>query len=96
MTRRVSLKSGKPYDVYCGRPSPYGNPFSSKEKSIAKYTVRTRKESLEKFKEYLLNNSEFQDIIKELKGKTLACWCDEKQRCHVDIIIEFLHTNRLF
>ena len=45
------------YDVYIGRPTIWGNPFSHKEGTKAKYKVDTREEAIEKFKEYLLNTS---------------------------------------
>lgn len=95
-TKRVSIKSGKPYDVYIGRPGIYGNPFSSKPSKYAKEIVSTRKEAIEKFRTYLLNNPELLDKIYELQGKTLACWCDENQSCHGDVIIDIIHTRRLF
>ena len=95
-TKRVSMKSGEPYDVYIGRPSEFGNPFSSKPSKYAKEIVHTRKESIAKFRHYLLNNPELLAKIQELRGKTLACWCNQNQSCHGDVIIEIINTRRLF
>lgn len=95
-TKRVSIKSGLPYDQYIGRPSEFGNPFSSKPSKYETINVETRKESIERFRHYLLNNPELLDKIQELRGKTLACWCDENQSCHGDVIIDIIHTRRLF
>jgi len=97
-TTRVSIKSGKPYDVYIGRSasSIWGNPFSSKPSKYAKEITTSRKESIEKFRHYLLNNPELLAKIQELRGKTLACWCSTTQACHGDVIIDIIHTQRLF
>lgn len=95
-TKRVSIKSGKPYDVYIGRPSKWGNIYSSKSSKYAKYLTKNRKESIEKYREYILNNQELLNSLDELRGKTIACWCDENQSCHGDILIKLLNIRRLF
>ncbi len=68
-----------PYDVYCGRPSKWGNPFTIGKDG-------TRKEVIEKFREYLLTSGLIDDIL-ELKGKILGCWC-KPLSCHCDILAE--------
>lgn len=77
------------YDVYIGRPSKFGNPFS----------VQTygREKCLELFREYFLNRVKQDDTFKEavlsLKDKTLGCFCKQPNRevaCHGDIIKEWL------
>ena len=37
------------YDVYIGRPSQWGNPFSHREGTLAKYKVATREEAMRKY-----------------------------------------------
>jgi hypothetical protein len=64
----------EPYDVYIGRPSKWGNPFSHKPGTLAEFRVRDRKEAIQKFEEYLLNNEELMNDLHELKGKVLGCW----------------------
>ena len=75
----------EPYDVYVGRPSPYGNP----------YIVGTdgdREEVIHKFREYFMGNKELQArALKECRGKKLGCWC-APQSCHADVIAEFVNT----
>lgn len=95
-TTRVSIKSGKPYDVYIGRPSKYANIFTNKESKFDVIKTESRKESIERFREYLRNNTQLQKDIEELRGKVIACWCDENQSCHGDVIIEFLNKRKLF
>lgn len=94
-TRLVNIKSSKPYDVYIGRPSPFGNPFSHKEGTLAKFKTKTRKEAVEKYREWVLKNPTMLEKIKKLKGKRLGCWCSPLE-CHGDVIIEILENKRLF
>ena len=64
----------KPYDVYIGRPSKWGNPFSN----------GTREENIAKYKKWLRTDGPIDDIH-ELKGKILGCWCAPKA-CHGDVL----------
>jgi len=90
----VNIKHGAAYDVYIGRPGPWGNPYSHKEATIAKYKVATVEEAIEKYREYLLNNEELLNQLHTLKGKVLGCWCMPKNPkhgkyyCHGQILIE--------
>lgn len=81
------------YDIYCGRPSKWGNPFShKKEKNLAKWIVSSRKEAIEKYREWI-TKGEGRFLLKdlhELKGKTLGCWCKPKS-CHCDILCELVN-----
>ena len=85
-TTVVHCKKSK-YDVYIGRPSKWGNPFSHKKGTIAKYKVKTRKEAVEKYAEWILKQPELMKDLSELKGKTLGCWC-KPLMCHGDILAE--------
>lgn len=90
MTKVVHCKK-EPYDVYIGRPSIWGNPYSHKPGTLAKYKVDTREEAIQCYKIHLLD-SNLLDKIEELSGKTLGCWCRPK-RCHGDVIIEVLNDR---
>lgn len=79
-----------PYDFLIDRSTPFGNPWSHKNDTLAQFKVATRLEALKKFKEYLLSNKELQERLKPMKGKTLGCWCKPDQACHGDIIADFL------
>jgi hypothetical protein len=82
----VNKSSKKPYDVYVGRPSKFGNPFSHQEHTIAKYRTDTREEALDKFEEWVLSQPEMVAMIKrELKNKVLCCFCSP-QRCHAHFL----------
>jgi hypothetical protein len=93
-TKVVHIK--EPHDVYIGRPSKWGNPYSHKEGTLAEFKVNSRKEAVEKYEEYILNNKELLDSIQELKGLTLGCWCKPK-KCHGDILVKLLNRpQKLF
>lgn len=82
-----------PYDVYIGRPSKWGNPYSHIKdgKTIATYTVDTREEAIEAYREWITNgegNYLLQDLH-ELKGLVLGCWCGNKS-CHGDVLLELI------
>ena len=85
----------EPYDVYIGRPSKWGNPFSCKKNSSAKYKVETRQESIDKHRKWITEGEGMYllDDIHELKGKVLGCWCNPNQTCHGDILVELANKG---
>lgn len=91
--KRVHHKK-EPYDVFIGRPSKWSNPYSHKVKSSAKYKTNSRKESILKYKEWLTNGDGIYllDDLRELKGKTLGCWCDKGKSCHGDVLVELVNN----
>ena len=79
----------EPYDVYIGRPSKWGNPFTI-------HRDGTREEVIYRYREYVLTNSYLMGCLHELEGMTLGCWCKPKA-CHGDILVELVKeyvTNR--
>jgi len=90
-TRIVHIKT-QPYDICIGRPSTWGNPYSHKRGTKAEFLVGSRKEAVEKYENYLINNPELMNSILELKGKTLGCWCKPKS-CHGDILVKWAESN---
>ena len=78
MTRVVHWQK-EPYDVLITRETKWGNPFP--------IPPWTREESLEKYEEWIQTQDWLlKDIVKELKGKTLGCWCKPKYACHGDVL----------
>lgn len=80
----------EPYDVYIGRPSKWGNPFTHIQdgKTLAKYIVNSREEAIEAYLNWI-TTGEGQHLMKdlpELKGKILGCWCSPKS-CHGDVLV---------
>lgn len=95
MTRVVNL-SKEPYDVFIGRGSKWGNPFTHiKDKTtLADVIVDTREEAIECYRKYLEGNQVLLDSLDELEGKTLGCYCKPKS-CHGDILLEFLSKRKI-
>lgn len=82
-TKIVNVKH-QPCDVYCGRPSKWGNPYKIGEHG-------NRNEVIEKFANHLLKSGLI-DEIEELRGKVLGCHC-RPQRCHLDVIVDILEET---
>jgi hypothetical protein len=83
------------YDVYIGRPSKWGNPFSHLDETIAKYKVNTREESIEAFRKWITEGEGMHLLndLHELDGKILGCWCKPKS-CHGDVLIELVEKSK--
>jgi len=90
MSKVVHCKKEK-YDVYIGRPSKFGNPFSHKERTKAKFKVSTREEAIEQFERWIITQPELMKDLKELKGKVLGCWC-KPLSCHGDVLIRLIEN----
>jgi hypothetical protein len=88
-TKVVHCKKEK-YDIYIGRPSIFGNPFTIGKDG-------TRKEVIDKYRIYFTRqidtNIIFKREVQKLNGKILGCWCKPKN-CHGDIIAEYLNDNQ--
>lgn len=93
-----------PNDVYIGRGSPYGNPYSHMSNTTALYRVANRDEAVDKYREYILEerewNQELANNLNELAYKAdgkdinLVCFCAPK-RCHGDVLKELLESEYL-
>lgn len=85
MTRVVN-KYKEPYDVYIGRGSPWGNPFTHLiGGTSATWLVGSREEAISRFAVWIQMQPELLARLPELKGKTLGCFCKPKA-CHGDIL----------
>lgn len=82
----------EPYDIYIGRGSKWGNPFTHKQETQAKYIVASRKEAVEKYEEWLKQQPHLLKVLPELKGKILGCWCKPKA-CHGDVLLRLANDN---
>ena len=93
MSRWVTHKSHAPFDVYVGRPSVWGNPFSHKPDTLAEFKVATREESIERHRAWFLAQPELVARAKaELRGKMLGCWC-APAKCHADVLAEVANSG---
>jgi hypothetical protein len=92
-------------NVYCGRAgrifitengektyfgyegSKWANPYTLKQYPID--------ECLDLYRDYITKKIEDDSDydLNELKGKNLGCWCNPKDRCHVDVLLELLEES---
>jgi len=75
------------YDVYIGRGSIWGNKFEIGKDG-------TRKEVIDKYRTYVLNNKELMNLLPFLKDKVLGCWCKPKA-CHGDVLKEIVENKMI-
>ena len=73
-----------PNTVYVGRPTKWGNPFAvnsirSREEAVAEYELWLRGELVDR-----------PNMLDELKGKDVACWCPLDKPCHADVLLKVL------
>lgn len=82
MPIKIVNRNKDPYDIYIGRGSKWGNPYTIGEHG-------NRKEVIIKYKEMILNNKKLLNCLDELKDKTLGCYCKPKP-CHGDVLKELV------
>lgn len=76
------------YDIYVGRGSPWGNPFTHKPlaDTQAQFQVSSRAEAVAKYEDWLLAQPKLMARLHELRGKVLGCWCYPLRPCHAEIL----------
>lgn len=75
------------FDVYIGRPGPWGNifiigPDGDRNQVCDKHDIWLREQ-------IKLGSIEKSDLL-ALKGKRLGCWCGRALRCHGDNIVRLI------
>lgn len=74
------------FDVYIGRPSKWGNPFSQLPGTQAEFRVATRSEAIAEYEDWLRGRPDLLEAVRtELRGKVLGCWCAPLP-CHGDVL----------
>jgi hypothetical protein len=82
-----------PFDVYIGRPSKWGNPYSHKSGTLARFQVATIAEAIAKYEEHIRANPELLAAAKrELRGKVLGCWCAPGP-CHGEVLVRIAYER---
>jgi hypothetical protein len=89
----VNIDSGEPYDIYIGRGSRWGNPYSHLPNSAAPYPVDTREDAIRAYEYDLLINSDMiAEVKRELKSKRLGCHCNPLP-CHGDVLARIANED---
>lgn len=93
---RVVHFKREPYDIYIGRPSKWGNPFThiADKKTAAQFVVSSRDEAVEAYREWITEGEgkHLLEDLHELRGKVLGCWCAPKA-CHGDILLKLIEEK---
>ena len=89
MAERVQRKRTKgftlpPNTVCVTRGTKWGNPFRAENGITREIAIALFRQSITPAKEA--------EIRTELKGKNLACWCNLKDRCHSDVLLEIANS----
>jgi Domain of unknown function (DUF4326) len=85
--RFVVNKRRQPFDVYIGRPSKWGNPFTVEQHG--------REGCIERFREYIMHPAQADlryAARTELRGKVLGCFCSPLP-CHGDVLAEIANAE---
>jgi len=75
------------FDIYIGRKSKWGNPYSIGIDG-------NRDEVIEKYENYIRQQPHLMKSLDELKDKILGCHCFPR-RCHGDVLIKLLKEKQL-
>lgn len=93
-TTVVNLHSKAKFDVFIGRPSKWGNPFSHLVRTSAKFKTDTRDEAIDAYEEWI-TKGDGKHLLKdlhELHGKVLGCTC-LPFRCHGHVLIKLVENG---
>src|SRR5690348_9349173 len=66
---RVVHNKREAFDIYIGRPSKWGNPFSHKDGTLAEFKVATRDEAVSAYRDWIETQPDLLAALHELKGK---------------------------
>lgn len=90
----INLNSDEPFDIYVGRPSKFGNPFTHLQHLGSNLViVDTREDAIARYEEWIRSQPELMAAAKqELKNKNLGCWC-HPLACHAEILIKIANEE---
>lgn len=72
-------------EVFAYSGSKWGNPYRLSDYSLAESLILYRKHIIDSG---LINQ------IGELEGKTLGCYCNQKNPCHAKILVELFEASK--
>lgn len=82
------------YDVYIGRGSPWGNPFTHLRlnDTLASVQVATREEAIARYEEWVIMQADLMTDLPNLRGLRLGCHC-RPLICHGDVLVKLLNGH---
>lgn len=93
MSRRKGWR--KPEDaIYVGRPTRWGNPYKVGTATALPRTgchlihITDASIAVDLYRRWLSFQRHRVDLVPELAGHDLACWCALDQPCHADVLLE--------
>lgn len=94
MSGRVVNCRKERFDIFIGRGSKYGNPFSHMYGTTATWIVDSREEAISQFEKWFRAQPEMVVMAKkELRNKILGCYCDPGLECHDDVLIKIANEE---
>lgn len=84
---RIFIGSGEDKRIFHYPGSRFENPFVVGTKE-GQYSLE---ESLELYERYF--NKSLSGYVEELRGKNLGCFCVQSQRCHAQILAQYLNSK---
>jgi hypothetical protein len=90
-------KSTGVYEIVA-RPKKWGNPYDEIEKRKSRFGpgyYRNATATMLYHRDLLRGSLGFtvDDVIRELKGKDLMCWCGLDKPCHADVLLEVANDD---
>lgn len=92
MTRVVN-RNFEGYDVYIGRGSKWGNPYSHQSGTKAQFRAGSREEAIRLYEAYIRSQPHLLDSLHELEGKVLGCYC-KPYACHGDVLVRLIEERK--
>lgn len=84
---RIFIGKGESKRIFHYPDSKFANPFVVGTKE-GQYAVE---DSLEMFEKYFYKS--LAKSAETLRGKNLGCFCDQSQRCHAQILADYLNSK---
>ena len=103
---RVQLSRRKgwrmpPNTVSVARPGQWGNPFKIGEVKLyvndadasdrIVFLPTNNAEAVAAFR-WLASQTKYREMVDDLRGKNLACWCPLDHPCHADVLLELANA----
>lgn len=87
--------------VYVGRPTDFGNPFTSMNlaNTKAEFQADSVIDSIDKYYDWITNpdQAELLNTAREqLRGKSLVCWCSSPSKpapCHAHVLMNLVNQD---